>query len=60
MSETKGEKHLTQKQKKIFSIITLIILLIFIAVVTLLIGKPMIKFISEPERFREWVSSYGF
>lgn len=60
MSETRGEKHLTQKQKKIFSIITLFVLLIFIAVVTLLIGKPMIKFISEPERFREWVSSYGF
>lgn len=60
MSETKGEKHLTQKQKKIFSFIMLIVLFIFVAAVTLLIGEPMIKFISEPERFREWVSSYGF
>ena len=60
MSEIKGEKHLTEKQKKIFSGIMLAVLLIFVFAVTILIGKPMIKFISEPERFREWVSSYGF
>ena len=60
MNEIKGEKHLTEKQKKIFSGIMLAVLLIFVFAVTILIGKPMIKFISEPERFREWVSSYGF
>ena len=60
MSEIKGEKHLSPKQKKIFSGIMLGVLLVFILAVTLLVGKPMIKFISEPERFRDWVSSYGF
>ena len=38
----------------------LAVLLIFVSIVTILIGKPMIESISEPERFREWVSSYGF
>lgn len=38
----------------------LAVLLIFVLIVTILIGKPMIESISEPERFREWVSSYGF
>ena len=60
MSKFSGEKHLSQKQKKIFSGIMLAVLLIFVSIVTILIGKPMIESISEPERFREWVSSYGF
>lgn len=38
----------------------LAVLLIFVSIVTILIGKPMIESISEPEHFREWVSSYGF
>lgn len=60
MSKFSGEKHLSQKQKKIFSGIMLAVLLIFVSIVTILIGKPMIESISEPEHFREWVSSYGF
>ncbi len=28
-------------------------------VVTLLVGKPMISFVSEPEKFRVWVDSHG-
>ena len=60
MSKFTGEKHLTAKQKKLFSGIMIAVLLIFVSVLTLLIGKPMIEFISEPERFREWISSYGF
>jgi uncharacterized membrane protein YdjX (TVP38/TMEM64 family) len=60
LSKFSGEKHLSQKQKKIFSGIMLAVLLIFVSIVTILIGKPMIESISEPEHFREWVSSYGF
>ncbi len=60
MSKFTGEKHLTAKQKKLFGGIMVAVMLIFVSVLTLLIGKPMIEFISEPERFREWVSSYGF
>ena len=34
--------------------------LIFIAAVGYLVGKPMIEFVREPERFRAWVDSSGF
>ena len=34
--------------------------LIFIAAVGYLVGKPMVEFVREPERFRAWVDSSGF
>ena len=34
--------------------------LIFIGAVGYLVGKPMVEFVREPERFRAWVDSSGF
>lgn len=31
----------------------------FMGAVTFLVGKPMISFVSEPEKFRVWVDSHG-
>lgn len=45
------------KTKGIF--IALIFILFFV-IVTVLVGKPMIDFVSEPEKFRLWVESHGF
>ncbi len=55
----KIRSKLSEKGKKILSVISVILLLLFIGAVTLLIGKPMIEFVSEPEEFRAWVSDKG-
>ena len=53
------ERHLTLKQKKIISVIVLVLFLGFSAVVAYFIGRPMISLVSEPEKFRAWVESRG-
>ena len=51
--------HLTQKQKRIISIISALIVLIFFGLITYFIGRPLVEYFREPERFREWVDSHG-
>lgn len=59
MSIQNEERHLTTKQKKIISVIVLVLFLGFSALVAWFIGKPMISLVSEPEKFRGWVESRG-
>ena len=59
MSTQNEERHLTTKQKKIISVILLVLFLGFSALVAWFIGKPMISLVSEPEKFRDWVESRG-
>ena len=59
MSTQNEERHLTTKQKKIISVIVLVLFLGFSALVAWFIGKPMISLVSEPEKFRAWVESRG-
>lgn len=51
--------HFTEKQKKIISIILLLVFLAFTGIICWFIGKPMIEFASEPEKFRDWIDSKG-
>lgn len=53
-------QHLTEKQKKIFGGITFGMLILFMGLVTLLIGMPLIRFIKNPEDFRAWIDGFGF
>lgn len=52
-------KHLTPRQKKIFGLITLVFLLVFVGSVTAFLGPPMLEFVSQPEEFRNWVDGHG-
>ena len=52
--------QLPEKQRKIFGLIVIIFALIFVGVISYFIGKPMIKFVSNPEQFRLWIDSHGF
>lgn len=57
---TKNEIYkLTEEHKKIISICSVILFLVFCGLVTWFIGKPMISLVSEPEKFRAWVDSKG-
>lgn len=45
--------------KKLCGILAVLIFLLFSAAVFWLVGRPMLAFVSEPERFRLWVESHG-
>ncbi len=49
----------TEKHKKLLGIIAIIIVILFSAAIFLLVGKPLISFVSEPEKFRQWVDAFG-
>lgn len=51
---------MTEKQRKIISACSIIAFLVFCGVVGWFIGKPIIQFVSAPERFRAWVDDSGF
>ena len=50
---------LTPKQKRWISILSGVVILIFFGLISWFIGRPMIKFIREPEQFRDWVDGHG-
>ncbi|MCM1308829.1 MAG: TVP38/TMEM64 family protein [Butyrivibrio sp.] len=50
---------MTDKKKKIIVSAVVVSVVILMAAVTYYVGKPMIKFVSEPERFRAWVDNHG-
>ncbi len=50
---------LTDKQLTVLKIVSVIVLLAFIGFFTWAIGKPIIEFANEPERFKNWVDTYG-
>jgi len=49
----------TEKQRKILSAVAIAAFILFCAVVGWFIGRPMVRFVSTPERFRAWVDSSG-
>ena len=60
MKRRQERAQLTEAHKKKIYLFAIIVALIFIAAVGYLVGKPMIEFVREPERFRAWVDSSGF
>lgn len=54
-----AQRQLTNTQKKIVAIAAIFILIVFCAAVTYFIGRPMLRFVKEPERFRAWVDAHG-
>ena len=54
----RGDK-LSEKNKKLLAVICIMVFILFSAAVTWFIGRPLIEFVSEPERFRDWVDAYG-
>lgn len=55
----KAHKELTRTQQKIIATVAGIIAAAVIAYICIYIGKPLMQFISEPERFRMWVEKHG-
>ena len=54
------EEQKLKKRKRIVAIVTAVLVVIFLLALTYFVGRPLVEFVSEPEKFREWVESYGF
>ena len=55
----KTHKELTKTQQKIIAAVAGVIAIAVIAYICIYIGKPLMQFITEPERFRMWVEQHG-
>ena len=55
MSEKFWDKH-----KKLLGILLIVFAVVFCAVITIFIGKPLIEFAREPQKFQAWIDSFGF
>lgn len=53
------KRHFTEKEKKLIGWAAIVIFVVFTAAVCWFVGRPMGKFVSEPEKFRLWVESHG-
>ncbi len=51
---------MSEKNKRYFKIAGFILVAIFIIIISYFIGKPMVKFASDPAMFRTWVDEKGF
>ncbi len=49
----------TERQKKTFSFLLLSLILVLCILICYFVGKPMIEFVKDSERFKAWVDSYG-
>ena len=45
------------KKKRIAAVASLAVFLIFTGAICWFVGKPMVEFVSEPEKFRAWVDA---
>ncbi len=52
-------KELTQTQQKRLGVLMLVIAAILLGILSWAVGRPLIRFASEPERFRAWVDGGG-
>lgn len=51
--------ELSEKAKKIIAASSIAVFILLTLAVAWFIGRPMLRFVSEPERFRAWVDSGG-
>lgn len=54
------KRKISPIQKKRLSVIALLIAIMVMGLLVWLVGTPLVRFASQPERFRAWVNSHGF
>ena len=50
---------MSEKTKKILSLVMISLALVFAGAVTWYVGRPMVRFVEDPEQFRLWVDAHG-
>lgn len=59
MKHKKQKKELTRKQQKALGIAAIVIAVAAIVLISVFAGIPLVKFASEPEKFRAWIDETG-
>ena len=54
------KNELTTAQQKRLGVAALVTALVVMGLLVWLVGVPLVRFASQPERFRDWVDSHGF
>jgi len=54
-----NHKELTKRQQKILAVTAIVIVCVLVAAFMWIVGRPLIRFVSEPDRFRDWVQLHG-
>lgn len=55
----KTKRELSRKQQKAISIASFCALLLMLVLLCAVIGRPMVRFASDPDKFRDWVDGHG-
>lgn len=50
---------MTDKQKKTLYSVAIVVFILFTLCIAWFVGRPLIRFVRQPEQFREWVQSHG-
>lgn len=54
------QKHeMSEKTRKLLAALSIVVFVLFCAAVFWFVGRPMVRFASEPEQFREWIDARG-
>ena len=54
------KNELSPSQQKLLGLTAIGIVVVVLALLIWLVGVPLVRFASQPERFRDWVNSHGF
>ena len=54
------KNELSPLQQKLLGLAAIGIAVVVFALLIWLVGVPLVRFASQPERFRDWVNSHGF
>lgn len=60
MPPDKQKHQFTQRTKRVLGVVSIVIFLLLSAVIAWFVGRPMLRFVSEPQLFRDWVDDKGF
>ena len=58
-SELSAAERAAKRRRRIVSLLSLAVMAAVFVLVALYVGKPLLAFIGEPERFRTWVDAHG-
>ena len=51
---------MTEKHRKVLSLISILLLVLFFLFITVFLGKPLMNFLKDPDVFRLWVEEKGW
>lgn len=52
-------EDLSEKQRKLIYYVSLVFFVVLMIIISIFVGKPLVKYAKEPEKFKLWLNSYG-